>query len=47
MDFMCGAALCHDGLGKPVVAMASVTPSGDSKIVSVLKRGMLQLIQSS
>ena len=39
MDFMRGAALGYDGLGKPIIAIASVSHSGDSKIVPYLKSG--------
>ena len=45
MDFNGGAAMCYDGLGKPIVAMTAVTPGGESKIVPVLKSGAPQLIQ--
>ncbi len=37
MDFMRGAALSEGG--KPIIALASVTGKGESKIVSVLKPG--------
>ncbi|MBA3901777.1 MAG: acetyl-CoA hydrolase/transferase family protein [Bacteroidetes bacterium] len=37
MDFMRGAALSEDG--KPIIAMASVTKNGESKIVPFLKHG--------
>jgi len=37
MDFIRGAALSEGG--KPIIALASVTSKGDSKIVSVLKPG--------
>ena len=37
MDFMRGAALSEDG--KPIIAMASVTRKGESKIVPFLKHG--------
>ena len=37
MDFMRGAALSEDG--KPVIAMQSVTKTGESKIVPFLKEG--------
>lgn len=37
MDFMRGASL-SDG-GKPIIALPSVTTSGESKIVSMLKPG--------
>jgi len=39
MDFIRGAAIGIDGLGKPIIAMPSVTDRGESKIVSVLKPG--------
>jgi len=39
IDFMRGAALGLDGLGKPIMAMPSATKRGESKIVSVLKPG--------
>jgi len=39
MDFIRGAALGIDGLGKPIIAMASVTEDGQSKIVPSLKLG--------
>lgn len=39
IDFMRGAALSHDGLGKPILAMPSSTKNGESKIVPVLKEG--------
>ena len=42
VDFMLGAACSSDGLGKPIVAMTSVTPSGESKIVPQFKPGALQ-----
>ena len=37
MDFMRGASLSHGG--KPIIALPSVTGSGESKIVSILKPG--------
>jgi acyl-CoA hydrolase len=37
MDFMRGAALGHDGLGKAVIAISSLAPRGESKIVPFLK----------
>lgn len=39
VDFLRGAALALDGLGKPVLAMPSTTSRGESKIVPVLKEG--------
>ena len=39
IDFMRGAALGLDGLGKPILAMPSATKKGESKIVPVLKPG--------
>jgi len=39
IDFMRGAALSHDGLGKPILAMSSMTNKGVSKIVPMLKPG--------
>jgi acyl-CoA hydrolase len=39
IDFMRGAALGTDGLGKPILAMPSATDKGISKIVPVLKQG--------
>ena len=40
VDFIRGAALGLDGLGKPILAMPSVTGKGQSKIVPFLKQGM-------
>jgi len=39
VDFLRGAALSLDGLGKPILAMPSTTSRGESKIVPVLKPG--------
>ena len=39
VDFVRGAALGLDGLGKPILAMPSVTAKGESKIVPFLKEG--------
>lgn len=39
VDFLRGAALGLDGLGKPVIAIESITKNGESKIVPLLKRG--------
>ena len=42
IDFIRGAALGYDGLGKPIIAMHSVTPQGESKIVPTLKPGAVR-----
>jgi hypothetical protein len=39
IDFMRGSSLSTDGLGKPILAMASTTKGGLSKIVPNLKTG--------
>ncbi|XP_013409947.1 uncharacterized protein LOC106173377 [Lingula anatina] len=39
IDFLRGAALSVDGLGKPILALPSVTKNGESKIVPYLKKG--------
>lgn len=39
VDFLRGAALGSDGLGKPILALNSVTKRGESKIVPFLKQG--------
>ena len=39
IDFLRGAALGEDGLGKPILALNSVTKKGESKIVPFLKQG--------
>jgi len=39
IDFMRAAALCHDGQGKAIIAMQSLAPHGESKIVPFLKTG--------
>lgn len=39
VDFLRGAALGHDGLGKPILALNSVTSRGESKITPFLKEG--------
>ena len=41
IDFLRGAALSHDGLGKPILAMPSVTKRGESKIVPFIKQGII------
>ena len=40
IDFIRGAALCEDGLGKPIFAMKSTTDEGISKIVPTLHSGI-------
>ena len=44
VDFLRGAALGSDGLGKPILALNSVTKRGESKIVPFLKQGILTLV---
>ncbi|KAK8728188.1 hypothetical protein OTU49_009158 [Cherax quadricarinatus] len=39
VDFIRGAAVSRDGLGKPILAMPSVTSRGESKIVPFLRQG--------
>ena len=39
IDFIRGAALSEDGLGKPIIAMPSVTTKGVSKITPFIKEG--------
>ncbi|XP_038060988.1 4-hydroxybutyrate coenzyme A transferase-like [Patiria miniata] len=39
VDFIRGAALGFDGLGKPIIAIPSVTKRGESKIVPFIKEG--------
>ena len=39
IDFLRGAALCVDGLGKPILALNSVTKKGETKIVPFMKQG--------
>ncbi|XP_076365197.1 succinyl-CoA:acetate/propanoyl-CoA:succinate CoA transferase-like [Tachypleus tridentatus] len=39
VDFLRGAAVCHDGLGKPILAMPSLSSKGDSKITPFIKQG--------
>ena len=41
IDFIRGAALSLDGEGKPIIACTSTTENGTSRIVSMLKLGML------
>jgi acyl-CoA hydrolase len=39
IDFLRGAALGFDGLGKPILALNSTTKRGESKIVPFIKEG--------
>ncbi|EDO31214.1 predicted protein [Nematostella vectensis] len=39
VDFLRGAALGYDGLGKPILALNSTTSKGESKIVPFIKQG--------
>ncbi|GIY33493.1 4-hydroxybutyrate coenzyme A transferase [Caerostris extrusa] len=39
IDFLRGAAMGKDGLGKPILAMPSCTSKGESKIVPFIKQG--------
>ena len=39
VDFIRGAAIAHDGKGKSIIALQSVTKKGESKIVPILKAG--------
>lgn len=39
IDFIRGAALSDDGLGKPIIAMPAMTKKGASKIVPFIKNG--------
>lgn len=41
VDFMRGAALGYDGLGKPILAFPSVTRRGETRIVPYIKKGKL------
>ena len=43
IDFIRGAALGLDGLGKPIIAMPSSTKRGETKIVNTLKQGIMEL----
>ena len=47
MDFIRGAALGIDGLGKPIIAMSSITENGESKIVPELKIGYITVFTLS
>lgn len=44
VDFIRGAAEALDGLGKPIIALPSVTNKGQSKISPFLKQGQWVLI---
>jgi acyl-CoA hydrolase len=39
VDFIRGAAIGHDGLGKPIIALPSATKKGGSKIVPYIQEG--------
>lgn len=39
IDFLRGASLSYDGKGRPILAFASTTNKGESKIVPYLKEG--------
>ncbi|KAH7710979.1 Protein C44B7.10 [Aphelenchoides avenae] len=39
VDFIRGAAIGNDGLGKPIIALTSLTKYGGSKIVPFIKEG--------
>ena len=41
VDFVRGASLCYDGLGKPILAFPSVTSKGETRIVPYIKQGFL------
>lgn len=41
VDFIRGAAEGFDGKGKPIIALPSTTKKGDSKIVPLLKQGII------
>ncbi len=41
IDFIRGAALGLDGMGKPILALPSTDDKGNSKIVPFLKQGIL------
>lgn len=44
IDFIRGAAMGKDGLGKPILAMPSTTNKGESKIVPFIKQGRFRCI---
>ncbi|KAK5984358.1 4-hydroxybutyrate coenzyme A transferase, partial [Trichostrongylus colubriformis] len=39
VDFIRGAAVCNDGLGKPIIALPSISKNGQSKIVPYINEG--------
>ena len=39
IDFIRGASLGYDGLGKPILALQSTTKRGESKITTFIKTG--------
>ncbi|KAH7695867.1 acetyl-CoA hydrolase/transferase [Aphelenchoides avenae] len=39
VDFIRGAAIGNDGLGKPIIALPSITKKGESKIVPTIREG--------
>ena len=47
VDFMRGAAIGKDGLGKPIIALPSQTEKGVSKIVNLLKPGKTANVSTS
>lgn len=38
VDFIRGAAIGNDGLGKPIIAITSITKKGQSKIVPYINK---------
>ena len=44
VDFIRGAALGYDGLGKPILALRSVTTEGETSIVPFIKQGQIELL---
>lgn len=43
VDFIRGAGDSFDGLGRPIIALPSVTPRNESKIVPFIKQGTQKL----
>lgn len=41
VDFIRGAALGYDGLGKPILAFPSTTSKGETRVVPYIKQGKL------
>jgi acyl-CoA hydrolase len=39
IDFIRGASLCNDGMGRPILALPSTTKNGESKIVPFIQDG--------